>query len=134
MGAQDVVLADILANVQRVEERLIFGVGELVGPVGVDGSRNAEAFHSCLHRIQNQRGFQRIGQLPAHDFSAEPVDDCSQVHMAVLHFDIGDIDRPDLIWEINSFISQQIRYDCLLLHSTMFATSFIGSGLNPWDH
>ena len=42
---------------------------------------------------------------PPHDFPAELVNDRCQIHMATLRFDVGDINRPDLIWEANSFIS-----------------------------
>ncbi len=57
---------------------------------------------------------QCIGEVPAHDHPAVPVDQRSQIHMAMLHPDVGDVNRPHLIWEENLLILQQIRHNALL--------------------
>ena len=62
--------------------------------------------HSILDRLNHLDGVQRVGQIPANNHAAVPVDDGSQVHMTVLHFDVSDIDGPDLIWKENILVSE----------------------------
>lgn len=88
-----------LTDVQRFEKCFVLGAGELAALVGIENRGNAEVLHSYLNDIQNRRGFQGIGQLPAQNFPAEPVNNRRQVHMAVGHFNVRDIDRPHLILE-----------------------------------
>ena len=70
--------------------------------------------NSISHGFQNRLGMQCIGQRPADDLAAEPVDDGRQVHMTMVHLNIGNINGPDLIWERNHLVSQQIRNNCFL--------------------
>lgn len=57
---------------------------------------------------------QCVEEIPAHDFSAVPVDDGGEIHVAAVEPDVGDIDGPDPIWEGNLLVSQQIWDDRLL--------------------
>ena len=62
--------------------------------------------HGVLDRLNHIAGVQSVGQVPADNHAAVPVDNGSQVHMAVLHFDVCDVDGPDLIWKGNSLVSE----------------------------
>ena len=62
--------------------------------------------HGVLDRLNHIAGVQGVGQVSADNHAAVPVDNGSQVHMAVLHFDVCDVDVPDLIWKGNSLVSE----------------------------
>ena len=49
-----------------------------------------------------------------NDATAVPVDDCCQVHVPMRHRDVGDVDRPHLVWEGRGVVPQQIWHDSLL--------------------
>lgn len=62
--------------------------------------------HGVLDRLNHIDGIQGVGQVPANDHAAVPVDDGRQLHMAMLHFDVCDVDRPNLIWKKNILVSE----------------------------
>lgn len=88
-----------LPDPQRLEEGFIAVTGKLTALVRVEDGGNAATLHRRAYSVQNGRCFQRVGQFPTHDFPAEPIDNGGQVHMAMLHFDVGNVDGPDLIGE-----------------------------------
>ncbi len=47
---------------------------------------------------------QGVGEIPAYDFPAVPVDDGGQIHVAAIQFDIGDVNGPNLIWKGNLLV------------------------------
>ena len=49
--------------------------------------------HGVLDRLNHIAGVQGVGQVSADNHAAVPVNNGSQVHMAVLHFDVCDVDR-----------------------------------------
>ena len=55
----------------------------------------------------------RIRQRSTDDLSTEPVDDRSEVHISLIHFDTGDIDKSDLVLEGYCLVVPQIRHNCL---------------------
>ena len=62
--------------------------------------------HGVLDRLNHIAGVQGVGQVPANNHAAVPVNNGSQVHMAVLHFDVCDVEEPDLIWKENGLVSE----------------------------
>ena len=86
-----------LPDGQGFEKRLVLGAGKLAALVRIENSRNSEMLHSVPDSVQDRRGLQGVGEIPTHDFPAVPVDDGRQIHMAVAHPDVSDVDRPDLI-------------------------------------
>lgn len=104
-----------LSDVQRLEQGLIVIAGELAALVGIDDCRNAVTFHCLTDCFQHRGSFQGVGQLPPHDLAAVPVDDCSQVHVAALHLDVGDVDRPHLVRKLRHVVSEQVRQESFLI-------------------
>ncbi len=63
-------------------------------------------FYGISDSLYSIAGIQGVGEVPPHNHAATPVDDGRQIHMAVTHFDKGDINRPYLIRKGNYFIPQ----------------------------
>ena len=95
-----------LPDAQGLEESFVFGTGELTALVVIENGWNPKAFHGIPDSLQDRRGLQGVGEFPAHDLSAVPVDDGRQIHVAVRHFDVSDIDGPDLIGKGNDLVPQ----------------------------
>lgn len=51
---------------------------------------------------------QAIGKLPTNDKSAVKVNNCRQKHGSALHYNVGNIDCPDLIRTGNTYPAQQV--------------------------
>lgn len=98
-----------LANVGFFQQILVRFACELTALIRVQNRRCAVGFHSTLYCSDDRLCVQRVRQIPAHNLPTVPVDDGGEVHVSPVHFDIGDVDRPDLIGEVNDLISEQIR-------------------------
>ena len=83
--------------------------GELATLVRIDDFRLAVHRDSSFCRHQDRRGIKTVGQFKTHDIAAVPVDYRRQIHVTSAHFDVGYINRPNLIRCGNSEIFQQIR-------------------------
>ena len=103
-----------LPDMERFEKLLILVAGKLASLIRVEDSRDAAALYSLAYRFHDRLGIQGVRERPADNLAAEPVDDCGQVHVAMIHFDIGNIDGPDLVWEQNHLVSQQIWHNRVL--------------------
>ena len=97
-----------------LQESLVLVAGELAALVAVENFRRSMRGDSVSNRDYDGIGVQRVGQIPADDFPAVPVNNCSEKHVAVNHLDIGDIHRPRLVWAGNLTVAKQIWHDCLL--------------------
>ena len=104
--ASMIVSIHALTDVKLLQQRFVSVAGELTALIGVQNARNAMGCYSILDRLDHIDGIQRVGQVPANDHTAVPVDDGGQVHMAVLHFDVSNVDGPDLIWKKNILVSE----------------------------
>ena len=82
--------------------------------IGVEDGRCAESVHGVLYCFQDGLRSQCIGEVPTHNFSAVPVDDSGEIHVAAVELDVGDVNGPDLIREGNLLVSQQIWDNRLL--------------------
>ena len=100
-----------LTDVEVFQKVLVLGAGELTALIRVGDSRGAVELHGIPYRPDDGTGVQSVGEVPAHNLPAEPVDESGEVHVAMLHPDVGDVDGPNLIWELNADISQQIRHN-----------------------
>ena len=98
---------------QFLQKALVLGAGELAALIRIEDCRGSVDLHSVPDSLDDGAGVQCVREVPAHDFPAEPVDDGGQIHVAMLHSDVGDVDGPDLI-RVNCHISQQIGHNCLL--------------------
>ena len=72
-----------LPDVQRLEQCLVVITGELAALVGIYDGRNAVAFHRFSDCFQYRGCFQSVGQLPAYDLAAIPVNDRGQVSVSI---------------------------------------------------
>ena len=102
-----------LADVQVEEKLLVLVAGELASLVGVQNGRQAVCRHGFPHSMDDRGRVERVRQVRPDDLPAAPVDERRKVHVAALHRDIGDVDRPDLVREFCFVIPQQIRHDGL---------------------
>ena len=103
-----------LPDMHRLEQCLIVFTGELAALVRVDNRRNAVALYRFPDGFQDGSRFQSIRQPPAYNLAAIPVDDCGQVHVATLHLDEGDVNRPHLIREMGHIAPEQVWQDSFL--------------------
>ena len=103
-----------LADMEFLQKLPVILTGELAALVRVQDARYTELFHRLAYRFQNRLGGQGVRQPPPHNLSAVPVDDGGQVHMALVHLDIGNVNGPDLIRELRHVVSEQIRHNSLL--------------------
>ena len=92
-----------------LQQLRIFAGGKLAALIGVEDRRCTESVHGIAHSLQNGLYPQCIGEVPAHDFSAVPVDDGGEIYVTAMELDVGNVDGPDLVWEGNSLITQQMR-------------------------
>lgn len=88
-----------LRDVVFFQKVSVFLAGELTALVTVENCRSTVPINCIADSLQHVISFKRIRQPPADNLSAVSVDDCSQVHVVAVHFDIGDVDRPILIGE-----------------------------------
>ena len=95
-----------LLDVQIAQKLLVFAACKLYSLIRIKNCWSSEFVHSVADGIQDWLNPQRIGEIPSYDFSAVPVNDGYQIHMAAAQFDIGDINRPHLIWEGNHLVTQ----------------------------
>lgn len=95
-----------LPDMQVFQKLFVLFTRKLAALIGVEDRRNAKLFHRPADCLQNGLQTQGIGQIPTHDFSAIPVDDCREIHVAGVQLDVGDVDGPDLVREVYHFIPQ----------------------------
>ena len=86
-----------LTDPALLQQGLVFLACELGSLVTVDDGRYPMGFDSGPYGFYNTGGVQTVRETVSHYFSAAPVDDSSQIHMASVQRDIGDINRPNLI-------------------------------------
>ena len=93
----------------------VLRAGKLASLVGVQDLRCTVLGHGLADHPQ--AGFRRqgVGQSPAHDVPRVHVDDGRQVHEALLHRHVGDIDGPDLPRSVDLQLTQQVGVNVLRL-------------------
>ena len=82
---------------------------KLTALIGIDDARNAVGLYRRFDRLKHRRGVQRVAERPADDEAAEPVDNRREIHVFSAHFDVRNVDRPDLIGHENVLVFQQVR-------------------------
>ena len=82
-------------------------IREVASLVAVD-DRGFRVLQCPLQASHDESLLQCARELIIHNLSAEPVDDCEQVHKAFSHADIGDVDSPDLVGSLDLQMPQQI--------------------------
>ena len=97
-----------------LKKLFVLFTGKLTALVRVQDGGDSPVICGSPDRVQDASGIQGVGQFPADDPTAEPVDDCGEVHMAMIHLYIRNIDRPGLVGEGNDIVPQQIRHNRLL--------------------
>ena len=100
-----------LSDTEGFQKLLVVIAGKLTALVRVKNCRDVAVFHGGPDCVQYRPGIQRIGERPTDDLAAEPVNNRGQIHVSVVHLDIGDIDGPDLIWKENHLVSQQVWHN-----------------------
>ena len=80
-----------LTNVKVSQKLLVLITGELTSLVRIQDSGGAKAVYRLPDCLQYRGGIQRIRQFPSHDLSAVLINNGCQVHMPMVHFDVGDI-------------------------------------------
>ena len=80
-----------LRDVIFFQKASVFLACELTALIAVENRRGTVPFYSIADSFQYMISLKRIRQPPADDFPAVPVDDCSQIHVVTVHFDIGDV-------------------------------------------
>ena len=70
--------------------------------------------HGFPHGTDDGRRIERVRKVRPDNLPAAPVDERREVHVASLHRDVGDVNRPNLVWELRFVIPQQVRHDGLL--------------------
>ena len=93
--AAGAVPADL--NAVLVQEPRELQARELAALIGVEDIRCAIVGHSLLDRLRTETGRQRVGQPPRQHPATGPVHDCTQVHEAAVHRNVGNIGRPDMV-------------------------------------
>jgi hypothetical protein len=73
--------------------------------------RFAIAVYRVFQSIDTKTTIHTVRQPPAQHFSAKPVHDHREINKAVLHRQICDITRPNLVGLINAQVPQKIRLD-----------------------
>ena len=91
---------------QRLDEHL---AGELASMVGVEYLRASVPQECLLSDFRAPFRLHRVAQAPAHDATAEHVNDGCEVHKTVTHRDVGDVHLPHLIRTDDVEPAQQIR-------------------------
>ena len=86
-----------LAYMQLLHKLPVLAAGKLAALVGVEDGRRAETVHGVPYRLQDGLHPQCVGEVPAHDFSAVPIDDGGEIHVAAVEPDVGDVDGPHLV-------------------------------------
>jgi len=80
--------------------------GKLAPLVGVEYLRGTVFEQSFLECLDTESAIQGVGQPPGENLSGGPIHDRYQVHESLVHRDIGNISRPDLIWFVNGHSPQ----------------------------
>ena len=60
-------------------------------------SRELREYRSAPQPPSQPPGLVRFPMYGTHDLPAEPINDDCEIHMAALHFDVGDVNEPGLI-------------------------------------
>ena len=87
------------------------GTGVLAALVRVQDLRFTVRSNGFLQDFPAPGGGQRVADAPSDDFTAVYIHDCSQIHKAVTHRDVGDIRTTDLIRAGYCQTFQQIRFN-----------------------
>jgi hypothetical protein len=107
---------------QRLEKRL---ARELCALVRVEDPRRAST-QCLLENACTEIGVLRVGDPPGKDVTAEPVDDCHQVHEAACHGDVRQIGAPHMVRLVDPQPPEQIGVDLVILCSC--------ARFRPWIH
>src|SRR5690606_10048037 len=83
--------------------------GELGTLVGIEDFRFAMHGYGISHDVPAPFGTHRIGNVPAHNFTAVHIDDGKHIHEPTEHGDVGDISLPDLICPVDLQVPEQVR-------------------------
>src|SRR5690606_8841101 len=81
---------------------------ELGSLIGVEDFRFPVPFHGTQHDIPAPFGTHRIGNVPAHNFTAVYIDDGKHIHESTEHGNVGDIRLPDLVCPVDLQVPEQV--------------------------
>lgn len=84
------------SNLVLLQQIDILWTRKMTALVAVDNHRLTPRQYS-IHGLQNEPDLQALVKLPIDDITGVPVHDGVQVHPAVLHPNVRNIHRPDLI-------------------------------------
>ena len=82
---------------QSFQKLFILVACKLASLIRVENCRGSEPVHSAAGGFQDGLYAQSVGEIPSHNLSAAPIDDGSEIHVTAVQFDVGDVNRPDLI-------------------------------------
>lgn len=102
------------------EKFFVLLAGELAALIRVQNLWLGHA-ERLLAGLDTGSGVQRVIQLPSDDTAAVPVNDGCQIQESVLHRNVGNVDRPRLVWTRYIGIPKQIRnHSALCRHFERF--------------
>src|SRR5215467_15706569 len=90
-----------------------FAAGELRTLIAVENLRSADP-QRVFERDQTKVDLQSVGNLPAQDVPAVPVDDRHQIDKTSQQANVSDVRAPNLIRAFNLHIAQQVRINPML--------------------
>ena len=82
--------------------------GELTALIRVENPRRAISRKRFVERVDAKARVHRVRQSPRQNRPAGPVDDRHEIEKAMLHRNIGDVGRPNMIGLRNRHAAQQI--------------------------
>ena len=103
-----------LADMLPFKIAFIFFTGKLAALVAVQDGRHAIGRDGFFHGSEGRNGIQGVRQVPAYNLSAVPVNNRCEIHVAMIHLDVGDVHRPYLVGKLDRIIAEQVRHDRFL--------------------
>lgn len=88
-----------LTDIQAAKPLFIVGTGKLTTLIEIEDGWNDTLFDRFFYGMNDIFCFQTVGKVMADQPSAIPVNDCSQIHRGMQHWNVGDGNRPYLIGE-----------------------------------
>ena len=81
---------------------------ELDALIGIEDFR-LPLLQSPVKGLEAEQTVEGVGQFPGDDVAGEPVHDRDQIHEPLVHADIGDIRRPNVIWTADLHATEQVQ-------------------------
>ena len=85
--------------------------GELAALVGIEYVGRAMLGDGFFQRLYTEVAVHRVRKPPGQDYTRMPVHDCSQIGEASGHGYIRNVSGPNLVWSINSQVSEEVGID-----------------------